>query len=162
MASVQPRQPTQSELIVQQLAVSNPQLYQQAFGQTALFNPQSGLASSILSNPAYGGYTASQVKNLVGQSDPLFMQGLQSSPMAQELYAKSQQGLYLQQLQQQQIAQQQILLQQQGIAGGVAQPQALGANSFSTGASDISSVLQQLMGLMTALLGMLQNSGGIR
>lgn len=162
MASVQPRQPTQSELIVQQLAISNPQLYQQAFGQTALFNPQSGLASSILNNPAYGGYTASQVQNLVGQTDALFLQGLQSSPLAQDLYAKSQQGFYLQQLQQQQIAQQQLLLQQQGIAGGIAQPQAFGATGFATGASDISTVLQQLMGMMTALLGMLQNGGGIR
>lgn len=99
MVSFQPMQPTQSDMYVQQLAMTNPQLYNMAFGQSNLF---SGGAGSLMSNPAYSGISPAKQNELLMQAESLFMSGLPNSPLAQQLHAQSQQGLMMQQMQQQQ------------------------------------------------------------
>lgn len=165
--------PTQSDLYVQQLAATNPQLYNTAFGNSNLVSKLGTNPAGILNNPAYGGFTVEQSLNIAQSAESLFQQGLPGSTLAQQLNQQSQLGF----LQQQQQQQQQQILQQQAIAAGGGFPQAgfqtggfpgagglvqqqgglppLGSGGIDLGGGP-QAILQQLMSLLTGLLGSLQ------
>jgi hypothetical protein len=147
--------PTKSDLYVQQLAATNPSLFNLAFGQSSLSNDTLSSSAGILKNPAYGGYTDAQTNSILGQAEGLFQMGLSTSPIAQQLNQSAQMGM----LQQQQAAQQQLLLQQQqqqlppqqGLLNGFDPSQSpilAGQNS-----NPLAGLMQILQGLLSALQG---------
>jgi hypothetical protein len=173
--------PSRSELYVQQLAATNPQLYNQAFGNNSSLGRLVSAPNSILNNPAYGGFTQQQTMQILQGAEGLFQTGISISPMAQQLNQMAQIGL---------VQQQQMLgigmmpgigtpgMGVQGLGGqglgvpGMPQiggfpPQSMGGNlmmpqqsSLAQGLSQLSAMVQQLLTMMTGLISALQGGGG--
>jgi hypothetical protein len=141
-------------LYVQQLAATNPRLFNMAFGQSALTSQLGTNPGGILNNPAYGGFSVDQSLRIAQSAEGLYLQGLGMSPLAQQLTQQAQIGF----IREQQMLQQQQLLQQQALAAGAGFPGAPLAGGIPGGGlgDGPQGLLQQLMTLLTGLLSSLQ------